>query len=119
VNAIGGAMLAGFSEALALGSAGGLDVWRMVEVLQASSLHSPLFLMKGELVEKQDYAPRFKVSLAEKDQRLVQEAAAELGTRIPVNEAVRAVLGECARSGRADKDVAALAEMCLERVKKK
>jgi 3-hydroxyisobutyrate dehydrogenase-like beta-hydroxyacid dehydrogenase len=118
VNAIGGAMLTGFSEALALGSAGGLDVWRMVEVLQASSFHSPLFLMKGELVEKQDYAPRFKVSLAEKDQRLVQEAAAELGARIPVNEAVRAVLGECARSGRADKDVASLAEMCLARVKK-
>jgi 3-hydroxyisobutyrate dehydrogenase-like beta-hydroxyacid dehydrogenase len=118
VNAVGGAMLTGFSEALALGTAGGLDVWRMVEVLQASSFHSPLFLMKGELVEKKDYAPRFKVSLAEKDQRLVQEAASDLGTKVPINEAVRSLLRDAAKSGRAEKDVAAVAEMCLEWVKK-
>jgi 3-hydroxyisobutyrate dehydrogenase-like beta-hydroxyacid dehydrogenase len=90
----------------------------MVEVLQASSFHSPLFLMKGELVEKKDYAPRFKVSLAEKDQRLVQEAASDLGTKVPINEAVRSLLRDAAKSGRAEKDVAAVAEMCLEWVKK-
>ncbi len=92
VNAVGGAMIAGFAEALALGASGGLPVWKIVEVLQASSFHSPLFLMKGELVEKKDWAPRFAVALAEKDQRLAQEAAAEQGTEVPINEAVRRLL---------------------------
>ncbi|HET6438171.1 MAG TPA: NAD(P)-dependent oxidoreductase [Anaeromyxobacter sp.] len=118
VNAVGGAMITAFSEALALGAAGGLEVWRTVEVLQASSFHSPLYLMKGELVEKKDFAPRFKVALAEKDQRLAHEAAQDLGTRVPINEAVRNVFGEAAASGRADKDICAVADLCFEWAKK-
>jgi 3-hydroxyisobutyrate dehydrogenase-like beta-hydroxyacid dehydrogenase len=119
VNAVGGAMISAFSEALALGAAGGLEVWRMVEVLQASSFHSPLYLMKGELVEKKDFAPRFRLSLAEKDQRLAQEAAKDLGARVPINEAVRRLLADAAGAGRADKDVSAVAELCLEWTAKK
>ncbi len=118
VNAVGGAMIAAFSEALALGTAGGLEIWRMVEVLQASSFHSPLYLMKGELVEKKDFAPRFRLSLAEKDQRLAQEAAADLGARVPINESVRRLLSDAAGGGRADKDVAAVAELCREWTRK-
>ena len=118
VNAVGGAMITAFSEALALGAAGGLEVWRMVEVLQASSFHSPLYLMKGELVEKKDFGPRFRLSLAEKDQRLAQEAAQDLGTRVPINEAVRRLLSDAAGSGRGDKDISSVAELCFEWVKK-
>jgi 3-hydroxyisobutyrate dehydrogenase-like beta-hydroxyacid dehydrogenase len=119
VNAIGGAMITALGEALALGAAGGLDGSRLVEVLQASSFHSPLYLMKGELVQKKDFAPRFKLALAEKDQRLAQEAAQDLGARLPINQAVRALLGEAAASGRADQDICAVAELCLERNAKK
>ena len=119
VNAVGGAMMAAFSEALALGAAGGLEVARVVEVLQASAFHSPLYLMKGELVERKDYAPRFKLALAEKDQRLAQEAAQDLGARLPINVAVRQLLAEAAASGRAEQDMAAVAELCLEWAKKR
>jgi 3-hydroxyisobutyrate dehydrogenase len=118
VSSVGGAMLAAFGEAIALGGAGGLEPWRIVEVLQASSFHSPLFLMKGELVEKGDYAPRFKICLAEKDQRLALEAAADLGVKAPMNEAVRRLFAAAIESGRGDKDVAAVAELCQERAKK-
>lgn len=113
INAIGGAMMTSFGEALALGEKGGLDIWRMVEVLQASSYHSPLFLMKGEQVEKRDFAPRFKLSLAEKDQRLAQEAAQDLGVHLPISEAVRTLMSEATLAGSADKDVCAVAEHCL------
>jgi 3-hydroxyisobutyrate dehydrogenase-like beta-hydroxyacid dehydrogenase len=119
VNAVGAAMVAGFGEALALGAAGGLPIWRIVEVLQASSFHSPLFLVKGELVERQDWAPRFAIALAEKDQRLAQEAAAEHGAKVPINEAVRRLLAEAVESGRGNKDVAAIADLFLEWARKK
>jgi 3-hydroxyisobutyrate dehydrogenase-like beta-hydroxyacid dehydrogenase len=119
VNAVGGAMITGFGEALALGASGGLPTARVIEVLQASSFHSPLFLMKGELVEKRDYAPRFAIALAEKDQRLAQEAAAEQGAKVPINEAVRRLLAEAVESGRGEKDVAAVAELFLEWTRKK
>jgi 3-hydroxyisobutyrate dehydrogenase-like beta-hydroxyacid dehydrogenase len=118
VNAVGNAMVAGFAEALALGASGGLPIWKIVEVLQASSFHSPLFLTKGELVERGDFAPRFAISLAEKDQRLAQEAAAEQGAKVPVNEAVRRLLADAIESGRGGRDVAALAELFLDWAKK-
>ena len=119
VNAVGGAMITGFGEALGLGAAGGLPIWQIVEVIQASSFHSPLFLVKGELVERKDYAPRFAVSLAEKDQRLAQEAAAEVGAKVPINEAVRRLFAEAVESGRGDKDIAAVADLFLEWARKK
>ena len=119
VNAVGGAMVAGFAEALALGASGGLPIWKLVEVIQASPFHSPLFLVKGELVERQDYSPRFTVALAEKDQRLAQEAAADQGAKVPINEAVRRLLSDAAESGRAGQDVAALADLLLEWAKAK
>jgi 3-hydroxyisobutyrate dehydrogenase-like beta-hydroxyacid dehydrogenase len=114
VNAVGGAMVTAFAEALALGGAGGLPVSRIVEVIQASSFHSPLFLIKGELVEKKDFAPRFAIGLAEKDQRLAQEAAAQLRLKLPVNEAVRRLFSDAVESGKGDRDTAAVAELVLE-----
>jgi 3-hydroxyisobutyrate dehydrogenase-like beta-hydroxyacid dehydrogenase len=119
VNAVGGAMLTGFAEALALGASGGLEAGKVVEVLQASGFHSPLYLMKGELIQQKDFAPRFAVRLAEKDQRLAQEAAADQGARMPVNEAVRALLAETGASGRGELDVAAVADLLFELAKVK
>ena len=34
VNAVGGAMIAGFGEAIALGASGGLPIWKVIEVIQ-------------------------------------------------------------------------------------
>jgi 3-hydroxyisobutyrate dehydrogenase-like beta-hydroxyacid dehydrogenase len=119
VNAVGGAMVAAFGEALALGVSGGLPLWKLVEVIQASPFHSPLFLVKGELVEKGDFAPRFSVALAEKDERLAQEAAADQGAKLPVSEAVRRLLADAADSGRGGDDVAAVADLLLGWAKKR
>jgi 3-hydroxyisobutyrate dehydrogenase-like beta-hydroxyacid dehydrogenase len=118
VNAVGGAMITGFGEALALGASGGLEVARMVEVLQASSFHSPLYLIKGEQILNEDFSPRFSIRLAEKDQRLAQEAAAEQGAKMPINEAVRRLFGDAIESGRGEKDIAAVAELFLGWTKK-
>lgn len=119
VNSVGGAMIAALGEALALGASGGLEGVRVLEVLQASGFHSPLYLLKGEAVLAGDLAPRFKVSLAEKDQRLAQEAAAEQGAPVTVGLAVRQLLAEAIAAGRAGQDVAAVAAQQLEKVKAK
>jgi 3-hydroxyisobutyrate dehydrogenase-like beta-hydroxyacid dehydrogenase len=119
VNAVGGAMMTGFGEALALGSSGGLDMGKVLEVLQASTFHSPLYLMKAELIQARDYQPRFKASLAEKDQRLAQEAAADQGASMPVNAAVRQLLADTVKSGRGEQDLAAVTDLLLEWAKAK
>jgi len=119
VNAVGGAMMAGFAEALALGASGGLEVARIVETIQSSGFHSPLYLMKGEQVIQRDFEPRFSVALAEKDQRLAQEAAADQGAKVPVNSAVRRLFADAIESGRGEKDIAAVADLCFEWAGKK
>jgi 3-hydroxyisobutyrate dehydrogenase-like beta-hydroxyacid dehydrogenase len=111
VNSVGGAMMAAYAEGLALGSSGGLDLAKVVETLQASSFHSPLFLMKGEQILAKDWAPRFAVSLAEKDQRLAQEAAADQGAKMPVNSAVRRVFADAIEAGRGGDDMCVVADL--------
>jgi len=113
VNSVGGAMMAGFAEALALGASGGLDIGRMVDTVQASGFHSPLYLMKGDQILQKDWTPRFAISLAEKDERLAQEAAADQGARMPISSAVRKLFAEAMETGRADKDYCAVAELFL------
>jgi 3-hydroxyisobutyrate dehydrogenase-like beta-hydroxyacid dehydrogenase len=119
VNSVGGAMTAALGEALALGASGGLEAGTVLEVLQASAFQSPHYTTKGRLVLKGDFAPRFKLGLAAKDQRLVQEAAADQGSPAPVNAAVRQVLAEAAADGQAEQDVAAVAGRLLELAKAK
>jgi 3-hydroxyisobutyrate dehydrogenase-like beta-hydroxyacid dehydrogenase len=67
--------------------------------------------MKGEQILGQDWAPRFAVALAEKDQRLAQEAAAEQGAKMPVNAAVRKLFADAIASGRGEKDMCAVADL--------
>jgi 3-hydroxyisobutyrate dehydrogenase-like beta-hydroxyacid dehydrogenase len=114
VNAVGGAMMAAFSEALALAATGGVALGRFIEVLQSSGFHSPLYLMKGEQIINDDFAPRFALALAEKDLRLAQESAADQGASMPVTGSVRKLFGTAARAGRAEKDMAAVADLLLE-----
>ncbi len=114
VNAVGGAMMTAFGEALALGASGGLEVEKVIETIQASSFHSPLFLMKGEQILNKDWSPRFAVALAEKDQRLAQEAAAAQGAKMPINSAVRRLFAEAIETGRGDKDMCVVADLYFE-----
>ena len=119
VNSVGGAMMAGFGEALALGVSGGLEVAEIIETIQASGFHSPLYLTKGEKIMNGDFAPRFAIALAEKDERLAQEAAAEQGAKMPIGSAVRRLFSDAIESGRGDKDVAAVADLFFEWAKAK
>jgi 3-hydroxyisobutyrate dehydrogenase-like beta-hydroxyacid dehydrogenase len=114
VNAVGGAMMTGLAEALGLGAAGGLEVARIIETVQASAFHSPFFLMKGEQILNRDYKARFSLALAEKDQRLAQQAAEELGVKMPVNAAVRRLFADGVESGRGDQDLSSVAELVFE-----
>jgi 3-hydroxyisobutyrate dehydrogenase-like beta-hydroxyacid dehydrogenase len=114
INVVGAAMATGLAEALALGASGGVDPAKVLEVLQASSFHSPFHLMKGEQMLAGDFEPRVALRLVEKDQRLAQEAAAEQGAKLPVNAAARQLLTEAVASGRGGRDLAVVADLLFE-----
>ena len=111
------AVLCGFGfvfTVVLLGASGGLDLAKMIDTVQASGFHSPLYLMKGDQILQRDWTPRFAVSLAEKNERLAQEAASDQGAKMPISTAVRHLFTEAMESGRAEKDYSAVVELFFQ-----
>lgn len=88
VNSTLGVIISALGEALALGSALGLERDVLLDVLGDSPL-GPSAKSKRDNITSRSYPPRFKLSLAAKDARLVNEAAARLGVDLPVAAAAR------------------------------
>lgn len=98
------------AEAITLAEALGLEPARVIDLLLAGAGESRVLANKREAFLRRDYAPRFKLSLAEKDLRLVARAAREAGVRTPMAREARRLAVEGMRSGYADQDLAAVLE---------
>jgi 3-hydroxyisobutyrate dehydrogenase-like beta-hydroxyacid dehydrogenase len=86
MNSTLGGVLTAFAEAFALGRAFGLDQEALLDNLEQSPVARPAGQVRARL-QNGDWSPRFKLSLAEKDMRLVHEAAAEAGVEMRSTEA--------------------------------
>ena len=72
-------------EACALASKAGLDPMRLVELLTTSVFNAPPYKIYGPLIAAQRFRPAgFALPLAQKDNRLVLEAAEALGLPLPL-----------------------------------
>lgn len=77
------------AEAVALGTAGGIDRKRLLDVLGQTAVVSPGQRSKFANVEAGTYPPAFALRTADKDVGLVLELAERLGLRLPATSAVR------------------------------
>ncbi|HEY9391907.1 MAG TPA: NAD(P)-dependent oxidoreductase [Mycobacteriales bacterium] len=107
-NLIGTGMQGLLAEAFALGRVGGLDLRRMLEVIQTIDCAAPMFDVKGAQVVEEDYAPRFPLKHALKESRLARDLGETYGVRLNVTRGVCANLDVAARAGYADEDVIAV-----------
>jgi 3-hydroxyisobutyrate dehydrogenase len=98
------------AEALALADALGIDGSEFLEVIEGGPIDAGYAQLKGRMMLAHDYEPSFPLSLARKDADLVGEAAAASDLALALNEAVRARFAAAERAGRADDDMAAVAE---------
>jgi len=103
VNATLGAAIAAFGEALALGDALGLDRPALLNVLEDTAIGGTVRAKRAD-VESGSYPPSFKLRLALKDLRLVDELAGRSGRRLPVASASRDWLERAAEAGAGDLD---------------
>lgn len=78
VNMVMGGMMSIFCEGLALGEKAGLDRSDILEVIDAGAMSNPMFRMKGELIDKEDFTVAFPLKHMQKDLRL----AVDLGDRM-------------------------------------
>lgn len=97
----------GFAEALTLATRLGVDEKALFSLIQASMVRSGVVDYKMPFVEKRDYTANFPMRLMHKDIRLMLEAGAATGTRLPGLEKIKEVYEEADRQGLSDLDYAA------------
>jgi 3-hydroxyisobutyrate dehydrogenase-like beta-hydroxyacid dehydrogenase len=97
----------GFAEALALGTKLGVEVERLLPLVQASMVRSGVVDYKVSFILKRDFSPNFPLRLMLKDIHLALDAAREARVRLPGLEAVEEVYDLAAEEGHSDLDYAA------------
>ena len=96
----------GFAEALTLAAKLGVDVDKLLPLIQASMVRSGVVDYKAPFILKRDFSPNFPLRLMLKDIRLALDAAREARVRLPGLEAVEEVYDVAAEEGQQDLDYA-------------
>ncbi len=97
----------GFAEALALATKLGVEIDKLLPLVQASMARSGVVDYKAPFVLKRDFSANFPLRLMLKDIHLALEAARESRVRLPGLEAVEEVYDVAAEEGQQDLDYAA------------
>lgn len=97
----------GFAEALTLATKLGVDINRLMPLVQASMVRSGVVDYKAPFIMKRDFSPNFPLRLMLKDIHLTLDAAKEARVRLPGLEAVEEVYDLAAGEGHKDLDYAA------------
>jgi len=97
----------GFAEALTLATKLGVELDRLLPLVQASMVRSGVVEYKAPFIMKRDFSPNFPLRLMLKDIRLALAAAKEARVRLPGLEAVEEVYDVAAEEGQSDLDYAA------------
>jgi len=95
-------------EAVVLGESGGVERGRLLEVINASAVGSPLTGYKGEALLRDDYSATFTTAMMLKDVDLVLDLAEERRLALPFTRHLRGLLEGAIEGGHGDEDFMAL-----------
>jgi 3-hydroxyisobutyrate dehydrogenase-like beta-hydroxyacid dehydrogenase len=95
-------------EAAVLGEAAGVDRAKLLEVINASAVGSPLTGYKGDALLRDDYSATFTTAMMLKDVDLVLDLADERALVLPFTRHLRQLLERTIEGGHADEDFLAL-----------
>jgi 3-hydroxyisobutyrate dehydrogenase len=103
-------LVAALAETIGLAQALGEDPRRFLEIIQGGPIGPPYAELKGRSMVEGDYPPSFRLELAEKDARLVIDAAEEAGFDPEVAKVADLLYRRAAELGHGDDDMAAVIE---------
>jgi 3-hydroxyisobutyrate dehydrogenase-like beta-hydroxyacid dehydrogenase len=114
-NFLIGATIESLGEALTLAEKGGLSPEAILELLTGTIFGSPVVKNYGGRIARTEFVPAgFALPLAQKDFRLIRQAAADLAVPLPVADLVTGRLDRAVEQGRADHDFAGFATVIRE-----
>jgi 3-hydroxyisobutyrate dehydrogenase/2-hydroxy-3-oxopropionate reductase len=97
----------GFAEALTLATKLGVDIEKLIPLVQASMIRSGVVDYKAPFILKRDFSPNFPLRLMHKDIHLALDAAREARVKLPGLETVEEVYDLAGEEGHRDLDYAA------------
>ncbi len=100
------AVVEGAAETIALAEGLGVDPALFLEAIDGGPLDLPYLRMKGKAITERNFEPSFRLALAAKDARLVEEAAARRDLDLPLVRVIRERLEQAARE-HGDEDLSA------------
>ncbi|HMJ35327.1 MAG TPA: NAD(P)-dependent oxidoreductase [Baekduia sp.] len=109
-NAVAAANAATLAQALVMGSATGVDLEALEQILAAGSGSSTMVTLKARPMREHDYTVLFKTEHMLKDVRLCLEEAQAAGVPFPAASGARDALVAAVGRGYADADFSALLE---------
>jgi 3-hydroxyisobutyrate dehydrogenase-like beta-hydroxyacid dehydrogenase len=107
-NLVLGLNRAVLAEGLAFARALGLDLAQVLSVLRNSKAYSAIMDAKGEKMVAGDFRPQAKLSQHLKDVRLILEAGAEAGAKLPFSDVHAKLLETVQAAGNGDLDNSAV-----------
>jgi 3-hydroxyisobutyrate dehydrogenase len=99
-------MTEGCAEAFALAEGLGLDPALLLDAVEGGALDLPYLRMKGKAILERNFEPFFRLKLAAKDARLIDESARRHHLEVPLFSAIRRQMSEAAKE-HGDEDMAA------------
>jgi 3-hydroxyisobutyrate dehydrogenase-like beta-hydroxyacid dehydrogenase len=97
----------GFAEAVTLATKLGVDLGKLLSLIEATMVRSGVIDYKGPFVLARDFSPNFPLRLMHKDIRLTLEAAREARVKLPALETVEEIYEMATEDGHKDLDYAA------------
>lgn len=97
----------GFAEALTLATKLGVDVEKLLPLIQASMVRSGVVDYKAPFILRRDFSPNFPLRLMLKDIHLALNAAKEARVKLPALETVEEIYEMATEEGHQDLDYAA------------
>ena len=102
------AVMEGLAESLTLAEGLGLDPKLFLEAVRGGAMDAPYVQLKGNGMLEENFAPSFGLSNADKDARLILQAAESAGRRMAITEAVHDYFQQAIEAGHGDKDLSAI-----------
>ncbi|MBV9607579.1 MAG: NAD(P)-dependent oxidoreductase [Solirubrobacterales bacterium] len=87
----------GVAETFALAEGLDLDPSLLLDAIEGGTLDLPYLRMKGQTIMERNFEPSFRLKLAAKDARLIEESAARHGVDVPLFSTIRRRLAEGAK----------------------
>lgn len=114
-NLLVAAQLQSLGEALTLAAAAGLDLDRVLDVVDVTDFRTPIYSGVGRAVRDGDYAPAFALRLMRKDAGLIQELAEQVGAPVPGVRVVTETLDAALEAGFGELHASALVRVLSAR----